>query len=304
MATDSLTNALFRETSHLVRRLEEWRQTCQLWLLAGAFAIVFLVTGTVFQLKPALPYGWVILVACIVLSLVYAQIVNDIYRRRGKKVLITGLTADTALHYHPQGLFTPESVAAHKILPPYDEAHIEDGFDGMLHGMPVAFQEVRLTGLEQDGDRNRRREYTRFWGLLIKIRLPRALDAHTVIIPRSSFQVFFRTAFSTFEPVRVASKFEKTYHVLGTDQIEARVILDPAFMERFLEAASIMRARWMEVSFRGDEILFAVQRFRPIFEIGSVWQPVTGESLRKVADHVDAVDRMMETLRLNRQFGF
>lgn len=305
MPPEELTDALFRETPYITRALEDRRRFYMRWLLAGVLAIVFLVTGIAFQVRPAgLPLEGVVLVASLLLSFIYAQILNDVYRRKGKKIFIEGLTAGTALRYYPDGIFAPSTVAAHKILPPYDRAHIEDGFAGTLHGVPVAFQEVMLSGLEQARDHgDRRREYTAFWGVLIRIKLQKRLEAHTVVMPRNNFQIFFRTAFSAFEPVRVASKFEKTYQVMSTDQIEARVILDPAFMERFLDAAAIMRARWMEVSFRDDEILFAVQRFRPIFEIGPLWQTVTSESLRKVADHVDAVDRMVQSLQHNRQIG-
>lgn len=304
MPTDSLTNALLRETTRLAHALEGLRRYYVRWLIALVLAVASLVTGTVFQLKPAVSYEFVIIFVSLALSLFLAQILNMKYRKRGKELFVQGMAQSAGLTYAPEGVFTLREVMHHKILPGYDTSAVEDGFEGTVHGVPVAFQEARLSDLQPvAGPRNSKREYTSFWGMLIRIRLRKRLESHTVVIPRSALQTFFRTALSTFEPVRVPPKFEKLYNVMSTDQIEARVILDPAFMERFMEAAAIMRAQWMEVSFRESEIFFAVQRNRPLFEVGHIWQPVTPPYLRKLADHIDAVDRMIEALKLNRQVG-
>ena len=301
MTDSSLTGALLRETSRLARLLERERRFYLRWLIAGVLAIASLVTGAVFQIRPGLPYEGVIILASLGLSLPLAHFMNHRFRRKGKALFVGGMAETAGLRYDPGGVFTVREAMRHKILPGYQKSEVEDGFEGACHGVPVEFQEVRLSDLEQArGHESSRREYTSFWGMLIRIRLKRRMEAHTVVIPRSALQTFFRTKLSEFEPVRVAAKFEKQYSVLGTDQVEARVILDPAFMERFMEAASIMRARWMEVSFLDSEILFAVQRFRPLFEVGHLWQPVTAEYLRKLADHIDAVDRMIAALKLNR----
>lgn len=300
----TLTNALLRETSRLARDMEGLRRFYMRWLVAGVLSTVCLVTGAVFQLKPAIPAEGLIIFASLLISVILAQILNALYRRAGKAMFVAGMAETAGLTYDADGVFTVGEVQKHKIIPAHNDAEIEDGFSGTVHGVPVSFQETRLSDIQQaKGHESNRRDFTAFWGMLIRIRLHKKMEAHTIVVPRAGLQSLFRGRLDGFEPVRVSAKFEKTYSVMATDQVEARVILDPAFMERFLEAGHIMRARWMEVSFLGNEILFAVQRFRPLFEVGPIWQPVTPEYLRKLADHIDAVDRMIEALKLNRHVG-
>lgn len=301
---DRMTDALLRETSRLARTLEGERRFYLRWLLALVLATIMLVTGAVFQLD-LYPRQLVIIMGSLFISVPVAQVLNWLYRRKGKRVFTAAMAQTAGLRYDPTGIFPVSAAAKHKILPAFDRDQVEDGFEGTYDGVPVAFQEVHLSGLENipSQPRSRKREYTAFWGMLIRIRLQRPVEGHTVVIPRTALYTVFRTSFSEFQKVNAPSKFEKKYHILSTDQVEARVVMDPAFMERFLEAAQIMRAHWMEVSFRDNEILFAVQRFRPLFEVGHLWQPVTPEYLRKLADHIDAVDRMIDVLKLNRQIG-
>lgn len=303
-APSTLTHALLRETSRLAQDIEGVRRIYMRWLVAGILSIVCLVTGAVFQIKPALPPEGPIIFVSLFLSVMLLQLLNMLYRRAGKKRFVAGMAETAGLTFNPKGVFSIAEVKKHRIIPVHNHAAVEDGFEGEVHGVPVAFEEVRLSDIQQTrGQENSRREFTAFWGMMIRIRLHRKMEAHTIIVPRKGLQTLFRGRLDGFEPVRVAAKFEQTYSVMATDQIEARVVLDPAFMERFLAAGQIMKAKWMEVSFLDNEIVFAVQRFRPLFEVGPIWQPVTPEYLRKLADHIDAVDRMIEALKLNRHVG-
>lgn len=302
--SNSLTEALLRETARLARDIEAARRFYLRWMIAGVLTVVCLVTGAVFQLRPAMPYEFTIIFVSLLLCLPLAQALNALFRRRGKALFVNGMAETAGLRYEPRGVFTLGEARRHKILPPYDAAEVEDGFEGTVHGVSVAFQEVRLSNLQPDPAAPRQtREYAAFHGMLIRIRLRRRLDSHTVVMPRAAFTTFFRRSFGEYQTVRLPAKFEQAFTTLSTDQVESRLILDPAFMERFAEALPLMRARWLEVSFCDNEILFAVQRLRPLFEVGHIWQPVTPEYLRKLADHIHALDRMIETLRLNRHTG-
>lgn len=302
--TSSLASALLHETSVLSRDMEGLRRFYMRWLVAGVLSTVCLVTGAVFQLKTGIPPQGLIIFVSLFISVLLAQILNALYRRAGKNMFVEGMAATAGLTYEKNGAFGIGEIKKHKIIPVHNVAEVEDGFSGTVHGVPVAFQEARLSDIQQvQGYESNRRDFTAFWGMIIRIRLHKRMEGHTIVVPRAGLQALFRGRLDGFEPVRVAAKFEKSYSVMATDQVEARVILDPAFMERFLAAGDIMKARWMEVSFLDNEIVFAVQRFRPLFEVGHIWQPVTPTYLRKLADHIDAVDRMIETLKLNRHIS-
>lgn len=231
------------------------------------------------------------------------QIANALYRKKTKAAFLERIAASLGLEYHRRGFFTPDSVRHHKILPPSDSEHVEDGFSGTINGVSVMFEEMRLTDHVQS-DKNETREIDVFWGVVIRIGIGKKLEAHTVVLPRNALQTFFRTAFSKFEPVKLVSpKFEAQFDVMSTSQVEARYVLDPAFMERFMEAGRLLGAKWTEASFQGNEIVFAVQRNKPMFEIGWLFKPLTEQSLQHVADELKVVIGLIDALKLNPHTG-
>ncbi|MBU0800580.1 MAG: DUF3137 domain-containing protein [Alphaproteobacteria bacterium] len=304
MPPAAATNKLLSETTRLRQDIEATRRFYLLWLLAGVLSTASLVTGIVYQLRPAMSYEYVIIVTSVIISVVLAQVLNVFFRRAGNAVFVQGMAKAGGLRYNANGAFSMAAIRAHKIIPAYDDCDIEHGFSGPIQNAPVSFQEVSLSNLLQTpGHEIRRRDYTRFRGMLIRVQLQRRLGGHTVIVPRPNYQTFFRDNLAEYTAVGVPTLFDKLYNVVSTDPVEAKMIITPAFLERFMEASALMHAKWMEVSFMDNEILFAVQRGRPLFEIGHIWQPVTAEYLRKLADHMDALNRMIEALRHNRHVG-
>lgn len=231
------------------------------------------------------------------------QIANTIYRKKTKAAFLDRIAASLGLQYDRRGFFTPDSVRHHKILPPSDSEEVEDGFSGTINGVPVTFEEMRLIDHHQN-EKGETQDIDVFWGLVIRIGIGKQLEAHTVVLPRNALQTFFRTAFSKFEPVKLVSpKFEALFDVMSTSQVEARYVLDPAFMERFMEAGQLLGAKWTEASFHGSEIAFAVQRNKPMFEIGWLFSPLTEKSLQAVVDEIKAVISLIDVLKLNPHTG-
>ena len=256
---------------------------------------------------------FVVLMA-IVPCLMFYHALNYFYRKAGKKLLTDAISEASSMTYYPDGVMTLAEVFGHKILPLSDEDEHEDGFSGMYHDVMIDLQEMRLTDIEKRQNRatnNHARqnpqiiEYDVFWGLVIRLRLKRAMEGHTVVMPKSRLQSALRTKFTEFQKVNIVSpQWKKQYDVLSTDQIEARVILDPAFIERFMDAARIFKAKWMEVSFKDHEILFAVHRGKDLFEPPPLWQAVTRKNLEKVTRELEIVFDIIDTLKLNKQIGF
>lgn len=249
------------------------------------------------------------LIPCIALY----HILNFFYKRGTKHLLVETMAEAAGMIYEKNGVMALNDVLSHKILPPADAQSSEDGFSGAYHDVHIDMQEVRLTDISQQ----RRPAYAHersaqyetiehdvFWGIVIRLRLRKPMDGHTVVMPRSKIQTALRTKFSEFSPVNlVAPKWKKKYDVMSTDQVEARVILDPAFIERFMEAGKIFRAKWMEASFKGNEILFAIHRGRDLFEAMPLWKAVTEENLRKITREIEIIFEIIDVLKLNKQIG-
>jgi hypothetical protein len=116
---------------------------------------------------------------------------------------------------------------------------LEDEFSGNYRGHTVALAEVEISEETKDGER------TIFEGLIMEFELPREVTGQTIIYPAdwsdawrtaSRFEKFFSRQSQALAPVTLESPdFTKRYVVMSNDQVGARVLLSPTFMERVLK---------------------------------------------------------------------
>ena len=287
--------------------LEKRRKKFRFFLIVGVFFIVLAATAWVFlahYTRFDMPLVATVSGALIP-SFIYYQVINHFYRKRGKAKFLDEVSRAMGFNYKADGLFSLSTVSAHKIIPPCNRESIEDGFEGEYNGVHMTLQEVQLDDLERDPqNRDKKREMKVFHGIFIRLRVRKPFEGHTVIIPNNALMTWFRTKFSNFQKVNlVAPKFEKLYDVMGTDQVESRVIMNPAFIERFMLAGEALRAGYMEVSFLSNEVLIAAARNRPLFEFDPLWQKVTLERLHKKVADIEVVMQLIDILKLNRQMA-
>lgn len=157
---------------------------------------------------------------------------SERYRHLYKERVMPLLAAQFgALSYRPA--IMPDMGALHDehIFRHYDNVIAEDELFGTYRGLAISIVELRLT---EESGKNRR---TVFDGLLTRIDLPRHLVGTIAVISddgvfgnlRDRLQAHGRERIRLEDP-----RFEQIYEVYGTDQIAARALLTPAFMERFL----------------------------------------------------------------------
>jgi hypothetical protein len=276
-------------------------------LVTGAAVIVLAVTGYVLS-RPAGHYDMplaAVVAAALLPSVVFYHILSHLYRKKGKAEAVAALAAGIGFAYLENGVFDLDAVMRHKIIPPFNARTVEDGFEGNYEGVGVALQEVSLADIVRDPQfKGRHRQIPVFQGVIVRLHLRKPFEGHTVIMPNNALLTWFRTKFSAFHKINlVAPQFERLYDVMGTDQVEARVVMNPAFIERFLEAGPILKARYMEVSFFGNEVLLAIARDKPLFEFDPLWQRVTNERLFRMGGEIAVVLALIDVLRLNRQIA-
>lgn len=113
----------------------------------------------------------------------------------------------------------------------FDRTVAEDELAGAYRGLPVSVLELTL--LSGSGDD----EKTNFDGLLVEVEMPRRLSGTTAIVADAGLLGTLREWLPGNGRRRVRLEdpdFERRYQVWGSDQIAARSLLTPAFMERFM----------------------------------------------------------------------
>lgn len=192
-----------------------------------------------------------------------------------------------------------------RLFPAFDSCEAEDEIHGDYRGLPLSIVELKLTR------RRGKNTVTVFRGLTAAVTLPRGLAGTTVVVPdRGPFGNLARSLREgALQPVRLEDPaFEKAYEVYGADQIAARALLTPAFMERFMAMAGSGRFGAPVALVRDNRLLMALETLgdRNLFEPPSYRKPAAGraaltqmrEDIAAVLKAADAVIDLDQAARL------
>lgn len=219
------------------------------------------------------------------------------YRRVYKQRVLPQLAAEVGdLTYREASRERVAKFAAERILPDHDRVQAEDEIAGTYDGLPVEIIEVRL--------RKRVNKKTRvvFDGLLVAVTLPRSLTGTTVVMTDRGLWEKFKAGWrgAAMEPVRLEHlAFEQRYEVHSTDQVEARALLTPAFMERFLALADGSGFSLPGAMAEGATLVVALPKrmgTADLFEPPPYWKPAGGDALVRLQNDIRRVLDMTDTV--------
>lgn len=124
-----------------------------------------------------------------------------------------------------------QALNSDRLFDDYDRVVSNNEFFGTHRGLPISIATLLLTW----GSGKQRR--VSFEGLLVEVTLPRALQGTTTVIAGAGAFASLRHWLKTSDRQHVVledPQFAAAYDVWSTDQIAARALLTPAFMERLL----------------------------------------------------------------------
>ena len=98
--------------------------------------------------------------------------------------------------------------------------------------------------------------------------------------------------------------FDKRFAVQSKDQIEARYLVTPAFMERMKDLQTAFGTKDIKCSFFGNRVMFAISSNRDLFEIGDLFTPLTdSKHLHQFIDELDSIYELIDYFKLNEKTG-
>ena len=186
-----------------------------------------------------------------------------------KKKLIQLLTREFNLTYKP---WLTESIGFSRLkswglTPPFDTVEFQDSFSGVWRGVPFRFSEIELQKYVKRGKNSVKK--AAFRGHLIETEFPRELFGRTVIMPEALDRELRgkHRAARNLKPVGlVSTAFENRYAVYSNDQVEARYILDPAYMEQMLALGDEADSSELRALFAGQAVVVAASG-KNLFEV-------------------------------------
>ncbi|MBX3489627.1 MAG: DUF3137 domain-containing protein [Parvibaculum sp.] len=186
------------------------------------------------------------------------------------------------------------------LLPSYSRKSLEDHVRGEVRGVPFELAEAFL---ERKVRRDKRDEYDLvFRGLVARFRFPKRFSSRTVLRADRGMLNALGHAGVAGERVRLEDpRFEKLFEVFSGDQVEARYLLTPAFMERMVALAELTGAP-LQAAFEGGELLLAIDGRRGYFAQPSPWRDLgRGDHIRAFVDDIQLIGDIAATLKLDAQ---
>ena len=191
------------------------------------------------------------------------------------------------------------------LVPSFDQEQSEDEIRGLYKGVEIDFFETELKRKSRDS-KGRTTYTTVFDGIFISFSFPKQFNGKTVIYKdMGRIGNWFKDAFSDLEQVALEDpQFESIFEVYSNDQIEARYLLTPSFMERLKALVDNFEGRKLECCFFENMLVIKMSVRENLFEPGSIFEPedFIDDSRRVLADmqHIFAI---LETLKLDENTG-
>ena len=231
--------------------------------------------------------------AIIAFAIAYAKI-NKV--KRLVKIASCNAIAQSVGVTYTIDSFDPPAFARQKslgLVPGFDRSHFEDLFQGAYQDASFDLCEAHLERRHTDS-KGRTQWSTVFRGQLVRLAFPREFLGVTIVRRDAGlFNVF--GGGRDLDRVRLEDPvFEKMFEVWGTDQVEARYLLHPAFMQRLVDLETTLRGKKLRCAFEKGDLLIAIEG-GDLFEIGDMFKPLADPArARKIVDDIAGVMRVMD----------
>lgn len=186
-----------------------------------------------------------------------------------KNAIVGGTAQYLGWSFTPEG-FVPQSLDRYKslgLLPKEDRKSFEDEIRGNAHGAKFVLHEAHL---ERKNDKS---YSTIFRGIMIALEFPQNFAGTTLVLRRGIFK--WKTKKGLKRVGLVDPVFEKAFDAYGSDQVEARYLLTPTFMQRLVDLETLFKGKKIRAAFHQGELLICIETGNQ-FEPGSLFQPLTG----------------------------
>jgi len=170
-----------------------------------------------------------------------------------------------------------EAAKRYGLLPSYDRSKFEDHWFGQIESHDFGLYETHLE--ERRGSGKNRRWVTVFRGALIRMEFGRSFHSTTLLQRAGKHKKWFglggrkdRVSFGGHELAyvdQVHPAFENLFEVWSDDQVEARVLVHPSYVEHLIALERAFQGEAVRALFSRGEVIIAVQS-KKLFESGSM----------------------------------
>jgi len=273
-------------------------------MLQGGAIALLAAAGALWLFAADDPYWAIAPAAAAALAGLYAVKSYGELRQGFKSVLVARVAEFFGLRYTARPGGAPLAWFRElSLLPAFDRSSLEDRIAGTHRDVSVEFVEATLQERRTRQSRHGTRTHyvTVFSGLLCLFSFPKRFHGRTVVkTDRGGIVNWFQGLGTPGERVRLEDpRFEDAFEVWGSDQVEARYLLTPTFMERLLALDASFGGGAIRLAFDSERLLLAVSIRRDLFEGGSVFKPADDPArLAEIVDELSMLLGIVDDLQL------
>jgi hypothetical protein len=260
--------------------------------LAGGLILVFLenLLAPSFTGDRAHSAGFGIMLATMIAAGVIGYLPLAGVAKRAKAAVLEALCGPLGISYSLDGP-DPPSFATYRslhLLPQYSDKAFQDFFAGRRSQVDFSLCGANL---HEGSGKNR---HLVFQGQLFRLVTPRRLGSQTVVLRNSGWLNRFECP-AGLKPVGLEDPdFNKAFACFGSDQVEAREILTPTFMQRLSDLETAYAGQHIRCAFNETELLIALEAPNR-FEIGSMFSSLIERSrVETIARNLEQVFKLID----------
>jgi len=263
-----------------LRRLEVNRQKA-----VRNFSIVVAIGVAIAVPEVLAHWDFRFVIATLAVAGVVAIIPLEKVREASKQAVIAALCKPLGIAYVEKNFEAPayKSFEQLNLLPHPADSSFEDHFSGARGDVAFALCEATLS---QGSGKER---HTVFRGQIVQLITQRRLYGTTVILRDSGWLDRFECPAGLKKVGLEDPEFEKIFEVFGSDQVEAREVLTPTFMQELVELEKSYAGQHLRCGFAGSDVLIAIEG-PDRFEVGQMFSTLLDKArVEGVAHDIEAI---------------
>lgn len=231
--------------------------------------------------------------------IVFGWMQKDFEKNLKKSILPVLLRAFGNLQWTQLPVVQSDEIRSSRIFSRWEYHDSDDNFYGIYKNCSMKISEVELFYYTRDS-KGRRQKHTEFKGAIVTIDVGKNFTGHTIVRRRG-----FLLNDKVYEEVKLEDpEFSKQFFVDSNDQIESRVLLTPAFMERFKWIKNAFGAQHAECSFKNQQIMIALSTYKDLFSLGSLFKPVDDtKQFMTFLNEIVSIYEMIDYLKVTDKTG-
>lgn len=181
----------------------------------------------------------------------------------------------------------------------YERASFDDIFFGEYNGIGYHIIEG---GFSKRSDKKKRSD-AMFSGLIIRIDFNKKIKGKTVILQKPLLEMGFLPS-CCYRTQMEDVEFEKQFVVYTNDEVEARYLVTPSFMERLSNIKFAFKTIKTNCSFEGNHLFIGLISSGDRFSISDLTKNLEDESMFiQVFDEIISIEQLIDHFKLDQKLG-